>query len=60
MIKGHYMMGSKLVIFIKGNELESPQVFNEVKNIAFGQYDGKFFDIAVIGEDLSSKVFRGI
>lgn len=60
MIKSHYMMGSKLVIFVKGNELESPQVFNEVRNVAFGQYDGKLSEVVVIGEDQSSRVFTGI
>ncbi|WP_338565067.1 hypothetical protein [Peribacillus frigoritolerans] len=60
MIKSHYMMGSKLVVFVKGNELESPHVFNEVRNIAFGQYDGKLSEVVVIGEDHSSRVFKGI
>ncbi|MGE1103415.1 hypothetical protein [Peribacillus simplex] len=61
MIKGHYMMGSKIVIFIKGNELESPQVFNEVKTLAFGQqYKGAFSEVVVIGEDQSSRLFTSI
>ncbi|MGY3315763.1 hypothetical protein ACV242_004259 [Peribacillus simplex] len=60
MIKSHYTLGSTLVIFIKGIDIDSPQVFNEVRNIAFGQYDGKFAELAVIGEDQSSRVFKGI
>ncbi|MGE1163203.1 hypothetical protein ACQJ0Y_07840 [Peribacillus simplex] len=60
MIKGHFMMGPRLVILIKGIDIESPQVLNEVNNIAFGQYDGKFAELAVIAEDQSSKVFTGI
>ncbi|WP_230136106.1 hypothetical protein [Peribacillus frigoritolerans] len=54
-------MGSKLVVFIKGNELESPQVFDEVKTLAFGQqYQGTFSEVVVIGEDQSSRLFIGV
>ncbi|MGE7760999.1 hypothetical protein [Peribacillus sp. NPDC097895] len=60
MIKGHFMMGPRLVILIKGIDIDSPQVLNEVNNIAFGQYSGKFAELAVIGDDQSSRLFKGI
>ncbi|MGG4265799.1 hypothetical protein [Peribacillus simplex] len=60
MVKSHYTLGSTLVVFVKGNDLESPQVSNEVENIAFTQYGGKFAELVVIGEDQSSRIFKGI
>lgn len=59
MIKSSYMMGSRLVIFVKGTDLESPQVFQAVNEVAFNEYAGRFSDVIVIGEDQSSKVFEG-
>lgn len=54
-------MGPRLVIFIKGIDIDSPHVLNEVRNFVFGpQHQGKFAEVAVIGEDHSSKVFTGI
>ncbi|WP_168747254.1 hypothetical protein [Bacillus mojavensis] len=50
MIKSHYSIGHKLVIFVKGNELESPQVKNSVEDLALGQYKGAYPEIIVIGE----------
>lgn len=52
-------MGPRLVVFIKGNDFESPQVFNEIRKIAFTQYGGKFAELVVVGEDQSSRVFNG-
>ncbi|MCK2020785.1 hypothetical protein [Peribacillus frigoritolerans] len=60
MVKSSFMMGPKLVVFVKGNDLESPQVFNEVRNVAYGQYGGKFAELVVVGEDQSSIIFKGI
>lgn len=59
LIKNSYLMASRLVVFIKGNDLDSPQVFNEVESLALTQYGGKLSEIVVIGEDQSSKVFQG-
>ncbi|WP_404323727.1 hypothetical protein LG298_07495 [Cytobacillus firmus] len=59
MVKSHYMMGARLVIFIKGNEVNSPQVKNAVQDISFGVYNGKFADVLVIAEDNSTRIFEG-
>lgn len=59
MVKSSFMMGPRLVIFIKGIDIDSPQVLNEANNIAFTQYGGKFAELVVIGDDQSSRVFKG-
>jgi hypothetical protein len=59
MVKSHYMMGARVVIFVRGNEVGTPQVKNAVEDIAFGHYKGNFAEVLVIAENNSSKLFEG-
>jgi hypothetical protein len=59
MVKSHYMLGARLVVFVKGNEVNSPQIKNAVEDISFGQYGGRFESVLVIAENNSSKLFEG-
>lgn len=60
MIKSHYSLGHKLVIFVKENELESSQVKNAVQDLALGQYKGVYPEVLVIAEDNSSRFFKAV
>ncbi|WP_338786269.1 hypothetical protein [Metabacillus sp. FJAT-53654] len=57
MIKSHYSIGSKVIIFIKGTELQSPQTLAAVQDLALGFYKGAYPEVLVIAEDNSSRIF---
>jgi len=57
MIKSHYTIGSKIVIFIQGTELESPQTLAAVQELALGFYKGAYPEVLIIAEDNKNRRF---